>query len=461
MNRNATQADSQYVSKVKKLIELVDPVDTAKPSVVTYARHFYAVTADLKKRIQSLAQEVKVVSETRANIAVLEDLKKQHKAAVQQLEKEQADRQRLIITIVSQVIALSEGETYYETQTASSRFLGTLLLLTRGKDGNYARYHQRLKPLYKAVLALRLSDKVLADSSIKHSYLSKYAGVLERFTDEVKMREWANFIATPVIAAAIFQDIGLYHEEAVRILYGEDGEDDPFRELDESFRKQLLKINYQQTLTFIRDGVSFIGCEQNKGPHGFLMELMQDTFTGKSGIGDILKIPQVYSSIVLSTKPGYNRSMLPKGYMLIEQMAKQKSVNSRLAEHFINIVGYFPQGFGVCFIPVNEKGQEKDQYEYAIVSRLNPEHPAEPVCKIVSRNLTFFAAGKEERVAKDRNLFFNATKQKLMKIDRARMTEIMSQLKKNFTIADVDEHIPAFWEPHDFFADRKNQSIWR
>ena len=83
MNRNATQADSQYVSKVKKLIELVDPVDTAKPSVVTYARHFYAVTADLKKRIQGLAQEVKVVSETRANIAVLEDLKKRHKTAVQ------------------------------------------------------------------------------------------------------------------------------------------------------------------------------------------------------------------------------------------------------------------------------------------------------------------------------------------------------------------------------------------
>jgi len=26
---------------------------------------------------------------------------------------------------------------------------------------------------------------------------------------------------------------------------------------------------------------------------------------------------------------------------------------------------------------------------------------------------------------------------------------------------DVDNHIPAYWEAHEFYADKKNQIIWR
>jgi len=47
--------------------------------------------------------------------------------------------------------------------------------------------------------------------------------------------------------------------------------------------------------------------------------------------------------------------------MLIEQLAKKGSLNKQLAEDFLSIVGYFPQGFGITFIPTNENDQEKDQ----------------------------------------------------------------------------------------------------
>ncbi len=246
----------------------------------------------------------------------------------------------------------------------------------------------------------------------------------------------------------------LNHDSAQQILFGEDGSLDPFREVSDEERKQLLKINYQQALTFIREGL-ISGDDDNTEAHNFAVELIQDIFVGKSGIGDLLKIPQIYSSVVLSTKPGYTKNKLPKGYVLIEQLAKQKSISARLAAHFISIVGYFPQGYGVCFTPLNDKGEEKNNYEYAVVSRLNPENPAEPVCKVVSRNQTFCVPVKELRIPAARNLYFNNSKQKLMKINRERLAEIMSQLRSNFSMDDVNNHIPSYWEPHDFFADKK------
>jgi hypothetical protein len=36
----------------------------------------------------------------------------------------------------------------------------------------------------------------------------------------------------------------------------------------------------------------------------------------------------------------------------------------------------------------------------------------------------------------------------------------MSQLSSNFTSDAVDELIPSFWEPHDYFSFKKHQNLW-
>ncbi|MBU3023317.1 hypothetical protein [Aestuariibacter sp. A3R04] len=468
MNRKPAQADSQYVNQIKQLIDLVEPAESGMTSVIMYAKRYFTLTPPMKSHATELAAELRQMVKEKADDKDILAIRKKYDDIIERLHNEHFERQKIIRDIVGRLVLLCEGDTWEETQQNSAKFLGCIVMMTRGNGGTYQKLHQRLKPLYKAVLALRLTDKLLTDGTVSHSYLGEFSHLADRYDSDARKQEWLEHIACPVIVAAVLQDIGLHHPDAIIILNGDNKRKDPFRMLDETDRKALLKTNYQATLTFAKNGISLASLDEDvvdegmvKKAEAFLLEMLQDTFTGKSGIGDIIKIPQVYASIVLSTKPGYSRLDLPKGYIIIEQMAKRGNVNSRLAEHFISLVGYFPQGFGVCFIPVNEKGVEKDQYEYAIVSQLNPAKPVSPVCRIVTRNLTYITNGKDETIPKERNLFFTAAKQKLMRIDRSRLIEIMGQMTNNFNEDDLDKVIPAFWEPSDFFSDKRHQSAWK
>ena len=200
--------------------------------------------------------------------------------------------------------------------------------------------------------------------------------------------------------------------------------------------------------------------QTHKDASSFIQALMKDAFLSKTGLGEIVKIPQIYTSIVFSTKTDYSRKSLPKGYLLIEQLAKKGALNKKLAEDFINLVGYFPQGFGITYIPLNENGQEKEQYECAIVVGVNPQKPAEPICKIVTRNQKYITGGQQEVIVKSQNLYFPANRKRLMRVGKERLTEIMSQLSSNFTPDAIDDLIPSFWEPYDFFGYKKHQNLW-
>ena len=253
---------------------------------------------------------------------------------------------------------------------------------------------------------------------------------------------------------------------------GENGDLDEFRLLEESQRKDLLKLNYHFTLKYLSEGLGlpkYVGnnkeerdrfVQTHKEANEFLQQLVKDAFVSKTGLGEIVKIPQIYVSIVLSTKSDYSRMSLPKGYMLIEQLAKKGGLNKQLAQDFVELVGYFPQGFGITYIPMNEKGHEKDQYECARVIGLNPANPAEPLCKVVTRNQKYITSGTQEIIPKGRNLYFPANRKKLMRVGKDRLSEIMSQLSSNFTPDALDDLVPSFWEPYDFFGFKKHQNLW-
>jgi hypothetical protein len=61
--------------------------------------------------------------------------------------------------------------------------------------------------------------------------------------------------------------------------------------------------------------------------------------------------------------------------LLIEQLADNTTVSAQTAKAFIDIVGYFLQGYGVTCIPVDLRDFEADEYEYAIVNSLYPLGP--------------------------------------------------------------------------------------
>ncbi len=474
VSKKLENPDSIYTQQVKQVIDLVYPQESGLGSVYEDARHFFSLTPELEHHVDELRQKFDSLQSADKRKSSQEDLlKKKLKQAEKKLEDERLERIARLDAVANKLLTLCDGDTWEDTQHLSAKFLGTVMLLTRGPQGSFARQHQRLKPLYKAVLALRLTDKALDHGEISHPYLSKYKEAALRFKgNRLWQQKWQDELAIPLIKACILQDIGLQSTEAINILRGEENDKDEFRLLDSESRKALLKINYRQSLRYVTEGLglpAYIGNDREerdrflasqKAACAFTEQLVKDAFIGKSGIGEILKIPQIYVSIVLSTKADYTRKELPKGYMLIEQLAKKGALNARLADDFIKIVGYFPQGFGVTFIPKNEKGIERDHYECAIVTSLNPKHPAEPTCRIATRNLTYFSAGQDEVIARTANLYFPANRKKLMRIGRERLTEIMDKLSASFTPDAIDELVPSYWEPHDFFSFKKHQNLW-
>jgi hypothetical protein len=465
--------DNIYTQQVKQLINMIYPKDTGYGSVFEDASHYFSVTPSLEQHIEDLKAQLKLIERNKDREVLAEQLTKQIRNSSEKLEEERLARLERLDAVSTKIIELCEGDNWQETQQLSAKLLGTLMLLTRGPEGSFAKVHMRFKPLYKAVLTLRLVDRLLEHDTIAHKYLSKYREAASRFRGNRYWRDkWKIELGRPLITAALLQDIGLQSPAAQTILKGENGDLDEFRLLDESQRKDLLKLNYHFTLRYLSDGLgqpNYVGNNKeerdrfnktHKDASEFLLSLVKDAFVSKSGLGEIVKIPQIYVSIVLSTKSDYSRMSLPKGYMLIEQLAKKGGLNKQLAQDFVELVGYFPQGFGITYIPVNEKGQEKDQYECAIVIGLNPKNPAEPLCKVVTRNQKYITSGAQEIIPKGRNLYFPANRKKLMRVGQDRLGEIMSQLSSNFTPDAIDDLVPSFWEPYDFFGFKKHQNLW-
>jgi len=465
--------DSIYTQQVKQLVNMIYPQETGYGSVFEDASHYFSLTPSLEQHIEDLKAQLKKIEGNKNKEVLAEQLAKLITNSTEKLEEERLSRIERLNAVSTKIIELCEGDNWHETQQLSAKLLGTLMLLTRGPEGNFARVHMRFKPLYKAVLTLRLVDRLLEHDTIAHKYLSKYREAASRFRGNRYWRDkWKTELGRPLITAALLQDIGLQSPAAFTILKGENGDLDEFRLLEESQRKDLLKLNYHFTLKYLSEGLGlpkYVGnnkeerdrfVQTHKEANEFLQQLVKDAFVSKTGLGEIVKIPQIYVSIVLSTKSDYSRMSLPKGYMLIEQLAKKGGLNKQLAQDFVELVGYFPQGFGITYIPMNEKGHEKDQYECAIVVGLNPANPAEPLCKVVTRNQNYITSGTQEIIPKGRNLYFPANRKKLMHVGKDRLSEIMSQLSSNFTPDALDDLVPSFWEPYDFFGFKKHQNLW-
>ena len=47
-----------------------------------------------------------------------------------------------------------------------------------------------------------------------------------------------------------------------------------------------------------------------------------------------------------------------------------------------------------------------------------------------------------------------------MRLGKEKLHEIMSQLSNNFTPDEIDNLVPSFWEPYDYFGFKKHQNLW-
>ena len=392
---------------------------------------------------------------------------------------ERNERNEHLLEICDKIILLSECEDIDDTRRKSAQFLGTLQLIspTEGKQVN--GINEQHKALYKAVLCLRLLDSLCQGKTIAEPYISQYLTDIspEQYSQfsSINPQGYKTFFQQVKIAvamAAIIQDIGHYHPDAQLILLGEDNDENPYRTLDIDSRKSLLQINYREGVDYLVNGLgaaNYIGNSKvdrdkfNQAEHKklvFIKHLLKTSINPEKGIGNLLKVPQIYTSIILSTKATYNYKLLPKAYQALNQNAERGSCSQAVVDSLFLITGIYPQGYGITFIPRDSDGHILDRYEYAIVNQLYPEDPDQPLCRTATRHLEFISYGLNIRIKCEDNLYLSAVASKLATISKDRLREILALLASNYHERDNLELVPRCWHAGEYFSIKGNQKLW-
>jgi hypothetical protein len=406
--------------------------------------------------------------------AALQEVRQQLKEKLRLQQDHRIERVRQLKQLARQLLNLISGDTPQESRQLSARALGTIQLLSSTRGRHVAIINQRHKHAYKAILAIRLLDQLLEDQQLKNRY------VLNKLHDETQTNTagetlyspFLEEVQLPLITALLLQDIGLQHPQAQQILRGVDGCSDEFRTLTPSERQQLLTISYEQSQLYLKEGLAldnYIGnskaerdlylyMEQDK--LNFISHLLKSAIQPEDGIGNLLKIPQVYVSVVLPSKANYQYEQLPKVSALLKAGVAKGWYPAAIVDSLLKITGYFPQGYGITYIPKDSDKEDLDRYEYAIVNGLYPLEPEQPICRAVTRNLTYNTFGINVVVSVDNNLYFQSAQQKLEKMSEERLKEILSKLVSNLEERTTMALIPKCWHPDEFFTFLKNQNLW-
>ncbi|MBV2129955.1 hypothetical protein [Arsukibacterium indicum] len=389
-----------------------------------------------------------------------------------QQQQEQSGRYETMRQLCSDILALSESNSFEETNLQTAKMLGTIQLMSPTVGKNVASSNQKTKHLYKGLLSLRLLDRLLLDGNISHPYILKRYQASADTAPEDDYQPFRDDVQIPLLMAALLQDIGTCHPDAQRILKGADGDLDQFRVLENDERTELLKISYRESLNFVVQAIGIGSYQGNsreqrdwylqneREKQAFAIFLLKNAVKPEHGVGNLLKIPQIYTSVVLSTKANYSYESLPKVSLVLEK-GVEKGVYSPVAvAGLLAITGVFPQGFGVTYIPKDSDRQDLDRYEYAIVTSLYPDNPRTPVCRMVTRNLTYNVSAQGCVVSVDNNLYYPQARKKLERISEERLLEILSKLVSNFEERKSMALLPKCWHPEEYFSYTKNQNLW-
>jgi hypothetical protein len=389
---------------------------------------------------------------------------------------EQIERHNHLQSICYEIIDLAEGETLQESNRKTARVLGTIQLISPTEGNKVAVSNEQCKVLYKAILSLRLLDRLLLDNELTDPYILKVLGEFggKSFVElnEAERLRFTELVKMPLLMAALLQNIGHYHPESKVVLHGEDGKKNRFRILELTDRRKLLKINYKETLSYISNAIGvlkytgnskevrdqFVIDEQLK--HQFIKKLIKSSFKAEQEIGNLLKVPQIYVSIILSTKEAYNYKVLPKVFQVLNKNAELGSCSQKAVDALYKITGMFPQGYGIVYMPEDEMGHLGDCYEYAIVNRLYPENPENPLCRIATRHLTFIGYGHNITVKKSNNLYFPQMAKKIATLSKERLNEILELLSSNYHERQQLDLLPRCWHANEYFSVKTHQKLW-
>ncbi len=371
--------------------------------------------------------------------------------------------------LAEKILRFTEGDNTNETLTRSARMLGCLQLTTPVSGRRWRELQFGYKLLYRATLSVRLLEHALQHKLLSEPLLQLYFEQRVSGNDDCPYR--LN-VQLPLVVAVMLMDAGQLEPESVTLLTGYAGELDSARALAPQERTEYLQhcqLATMQVVTHALDVTPYRGnSKQEKQQYlqlqqqrlSFIRQLIQQQHDPASALGNVLKIPQVYSSMVLPGRQRYIYEALPKASLLLKDSVSRGQLHGVLVKHFLRITGVFPQGFGIAFTPLSAEGTPQEKYELAVVNQLYPPNIAEPLCRIVSRNLQYRRGGHNCQVSLDHNLYFKPARERLAVMPPQRLEEILAQLSADWQPGQLRRFIPRCWHPEQFFSQAEHQNLW-
>ncbi|WP_333607315.1 hypothetical protein [Arsukibacterium sp.] len=478
---NDTLGQSAYTRTIKSLVSRISDTTSGQQSFYEQAANwFFGHKARIQQDIEY--QQQLFLLERRKEQCAQRDLglverqlaqEQQHYADWQHTQQQMGIKHYLKLQqLCYDILAVCQGERPEDTLQLSAKLLGTIQLMSPTQGKNIAVNNQKVKHLYKAVLCLRLLDKLIEDENLQHSYIRQRWQQSQTADRQAGYDAFRDDVQVPLLMAALLQDIGSLAPEAQRILKGADGTADEFRVLEQDERVELLQISFAQSVEFLQKALAIAPypgrdlleqqrhMQREREKLNLALFLLKNAVKPEHGIGNVLKIPQIYTSVVLSTKANYQYEDLPKAALVLEKGAEKGLYSPVAVRALLTITGTFPQGFGIVYIPKDAEQRDLDRYEYAIVSGLYPPDTKVALCRMVTRNLTFNISSQACTISVDNNMFFPSARKKLSVISEQRLSEILSKLVSNFEERKSMSLLPKYWHPDDYFQYVKNQNLW-
>ena len=375
-----------------------------------------------------------------------------------------------LLFTAERLLNLSEGATQQETLTRSAKILGSLQLTVPTSIRRWREVQFSYKPIYRAVLALRLLDHALEHNQLTDALLQGYYAARQPNDADCQYRL---YVQMPLVMAILLLDAGLQHSQTGAILYGNQIQQlDPLRAMSGEERTEFNSVNQAARLLLAKKGLqptAYCGnckLQQQQHQHSqqqqiqLIQQILQQVENPESLLGNIVKIPQVYSSVVLPGRNRFRYETLPKVALILKQAAKRKQIDALLVDQLLRITGIFPQGYGITFLPKQLDISSQEKYELAIVNQLYPTSPEQPLCRVVSRNLHYRRGGQNCQISVDYNLYFKPARDKLTIMPEARLREILTKLSADWQPGQLRRLVPRYWQPNEFFSHSEQQNLW-
>ncbi len=336
---------------------------------------------------------IKDQSDTELYLGELQNIVDKSKATVNSLEPKILGGFRRRTLMVNELADIIIENTLNEKD--ANKFI-TSLVLRSPLPQSHSRCpsNEKNKPIYIAAWSICLFHQLIKDKLIDDERIVALVPRMIEQADNEEVKEpdpemlnvYIKEVLRPIVSAALLHQIGSYSLEADSFYKG-----NRYRLLGDKERQGLISVIFSNTKKYIEFGLGKPDKEafhnqqaedyQNAMARYDLMESILDNYIKPSNaMGNLLRIPMIYASFLLSTKPKHDYSIIYKAYDIIKSGIEKDLIHAPFAKVFLKLVGQYPLGAGIYFI-----SKETGQPERAIVIGMNPNEYNSAIVKQITR----------------------------------------------------------------------------